>query len=406
MATGDIRIDSLLADPYHTLARSLNPGTAVEITYSFVGYTSAQASAISAMLAEVSTQIGVTFKQVNQGGILTYAFYTVGPTLADGSPSSGYMQMKSDNTGATVWLNSSMAIMQDLSTGTGHQVALHETGHALGLKHPGNYSSADTGPYLPIDLAKANHTVMAYFNGDTQHLGDYDILALQYIYGAPSHPAALNVMNVTPNGVTGGFFNDRLVLDTSVVTSSVRVTGGTGTDLLDINVSSTSATFQSGLQQFTYTKADGSYAGIFLDGVERVKFTDKSIALDVAGNAGQAYRLYKAAFDRAPDKTGLGFWIKELDNGATLSEVATKFIASPEFINLNGANPTNLEFATSLYQHVLGRLPDQDGLSWWVNQLDTGARSRSDVLMGFSESSENQIALTGQIQGGIEYIPY
>jgi hypothetical protein len=35
----------------------------------------------------------------------------------------------------------------------------------------------------------------------------------------------------------------------------------------------------------------------------------RAVALDVDGAAGQAYRLYQAAFDRAPDKNGLGYWI-------------------------------------------------------------------------------------------------
>ena len=49
---------------------------------------------------------------------------------------------------------------------------------------------------------------------------------------------------------------------------------------------------------------------------ERLTFSDANIALDIDGNAGQAHRIYKAAFDRAPDLGGLGFWINTLDNGA------------------------------------------------------------------------------------------
>jgi serralysin len=37
--------------------------------------------------------------------------------------------------------------------------------------------------------------------------------------------------------------------------------------------------------------------------------------------------------------------------------------------------------------------------------LDAGAQSRAQVLAGFSESTENQIALIGSMQNGIEYIP-
>ena len=35
--------------------------------------------------------------------------------------------------------------------------------------------------------------------------------------------------------------------------------------------------------------------------VERLDFSDAHLAFDVDGNAGQIYRLYKAAFARTPD---------------------------------------------------------------------------------------------------------
>jgi hypothetical protein len=38
--------------------------------------------------------------------------------------------------------------------------------------------------------------------------------------------------------------------------------------------------------------------------VERLSFSDTMLAFDIEGNAGQAYRLYQAAFDRIPDKPG------------------------------------------------------------------------------------------------------
>lgn len=408
MATGDIRIDSLLALPRNSLASPLLLGKAVQFTYSFSGYSAAQASAITAMLAEVSTLIGVSFRQVDQGGLLAYGFQSDGPTLADGSPNSGSMEIKADGTGAMVWLNPAMPAMQNLASGYGRQVAIHETAHALGLKHPGQYSSYDTGPYLPAELATANHTIMAYNGGSTEHLGDFDILALQYLYGAPgpTSQTALALVEVNAVNTPGTYFNDLFTLDVSKMTMSVRAIGLTGVDELKVNLASTETFFQAGgLKQINYKKADGNYAGIFLDSVERIKFTDKSLALDIDGNAGQAYRLYKAAFDRAPDKAGLGFWIDQMDRGASLSTVAAGFVASNEFITLNGSNPASAELTASLYQHVLGRSPDQVGLSYWIGKLDSGAMSRAEVLMGFSESSENQIAVSGQTQNGIEYTP-
>jgi hypothetical protein len=56
--------------------------------------------------------------------------------------------------------------------------------------------------------------------------------------------------------------------------------------------------------------------------VERLKFADTAIALDTSGVGGQAYRVYKAAFNRTPDLGGLGYWIGGMDSGASLKSVA------------------------------------------------------------------------------------
>jgi hypothetical protein len=129
-----------------------------------------------------------------------------------------------------------------------------------------------------------------------------------------------------------------------------------------------------------------------LVGVQRISFVDKELAFDIDGNAGQAYRLYQAAFDRVPDQGGLGYWITEMDSGMGLSQVATGFINSAEFKTLYGNNPSNAEFVTLLYDNVLHRAPDSGGYSYWMEQLSSGM-TRENVLIGFSESTENKVAL-------------
>ena len=141
-----------------------------------------------------------------------------------------------------------------------------------------------------------------------------------------------------------------------------------------------------------------------LSGIERLQFADTILAFDTSGNAGQVYRLYQAAFDRTPDTTGLSGWINEADKGMTLQKIASAFIASPEFQKLYGSSPSNEEFVTLLYRNAMNREPDDGGKAYWVEQLRNGM-TREMALIGFSESEENQLALMGVMQGGIEYGP-
>ncbi|MFB8830165.1 DUF4214 domain-containing protein [Azotobacter sp. CWF10] len=136
---------------------------------------------------------------------------------------------------------------------------------------------------------------------------------------------------------------------------------------------------------------------------ERLQFDDGAVAFDIESNAGQAYRLYQAAFGRAPDEVGLGYWMARMDGGTSLQAVAQGFIESQEFAQLYGAEPTDEAFVDALYRNVLEREPDQTGSEFWVGQLESGAMGESQVLVSFSESEENRLAVIGEIQEGIDY---
>ena len=142
--------------------------------------------------------------------------------------------------------------------------------------------------------------------------------------------------------------------------------------------------------------------------VERVEFETPEanganrIALDIDGNAGQAYRLYKAAFNRSPDTAGLGYWIANLDEGMSLRIVSTAFIGSAEFQALYGVDTSNNKLIELLYNNVLSRDPDADGLNYWQGQLTAGL-SHADLLVNFSESNENQENVVALIGNGIAY---
>jgi Ca2+-binding RTX toxin-like protein len=140
--------------------------------------------------------------------------------------------------------------------------------------------------------------------------------------------------------------------------------------------------------------------------VERLKFSDSALALDIDGTAGQCYRIYKAAFARTPDLGGVGYWISVMDKGTSLQSVAGGFIDSSEFKSVYGANPSNDALVTKFYTNVLGRAPDAKGAEYWTGILNNKQDTVANVLANISESAENKASLVGVIGNGFEYIPY
>jgi len=142
-----------------------------------------------------------------------------------------------------------------------------------------------------------------------------------------------------------------------------------------------------------------------LRNVERLSFEDGVyISYETTGFPAEAYRLYQAAFDRTPDQAGLGFWIGKMGEGLSLHAAADAFAGSAEFKTLYGNAASNADIITAIYANVLDRAPDAGGFAHWKNALDTKALDVADLLVAFSESTENQLKVIGSLEAGYEFI--
>jgi len=135
--------------------------------------------------------------------------------------------------------------------------------------------------------------------------------------------------------------------------------------------------------------------------IERLTFSDGTLAFDTAGNAGQVYRLYQASFARIPDQPGLAHNTNLVDGGLTLQQMSAAFLASAEFQQRYGTNVSDMTYINALYQNVLGRNADPEGLSGWQGRLTDGSWTRTTLLIGFSESPENIAKVASAIGNGI-----
>jgi len=124
---------------------------------------------------------------------------------------------------------------------------------------------------------------------------------------------------------------------------------------------------------------------------------------EFGGNISPVTRLYFAYFLRIPDYDGLMYWIGQYEAGMTLNEISESFALSAEFTTTYGSL-SNSEFVTLVYQNVLERAPDQAGLDYWSNQLDTAANTRGEVMTGFSESVEYLANSASEIYVTMTYI--
>jgi hypothetical protein len=142
-----------------------------------------------------------------------------------------------------------------------------------------------------------------------------------------------------------------------------------------------------------------------LRNVERLSFEDGVyISYETTGFPADAYRLYQAAFDRTPDKIGLGYWMGKMGDGASLHAVADAFVHSDEFGKLVGSAASHADIITLFYANVLDRAPDAAGFAYWKAALDSRTATVADMLVGFSESPENQAKVIGSLEAGYEFI--
>lgn len=140
----------------------------------------------------------------------------------------------------------------------------------------------------------------------------------------------------------------------------------------------------------------------FSESAENIQRTQASVEQGLwlrDDQAAMVARLYDSTFDRLPDASGLTYWTNDIKAGASLQQVASGFIGSTEFQTRYGALD-DTAFVQQLYRNVLDREGEANGVETWKGALQSGM-SRSDVVLGFSESAEHQNKLAPYIDDGI-----
>ena len=159
---------------------------------------------------------------------------------------------------------------------------------------------------------------------------------------------------------------------------------------------------QEGLDVWTHEILSGSKTGAQL--VEAFFFSDEFLNKDKS-DADFLDLLYLATFNRDADAKGKENWLSQIDAGMSRREVINEFIISPEFaaicnnygitagtINLEENVNSKREYATSfvkrMYNIVLNREAEPDGLKVWTNEITTGSKTGAQLVEAFFFSDE------------------
>ena len=188
---------------------------------------------------------------------------------------------------------------------------------------------------------------------------------------------------------------------------TVDVTGTAGVDTYTVGGAST---------EYTVTKTAGK---IELDSMlatnvefnladhERVVFTDKAIAFDAAGRAGDVYALLAAALGTA-DVTNAykGIGIKLADSGWTNKQLAEALLATDVY-KTDAGGVSNETFIKHVYKNVYGTDATLTQVTDYTAWMTNSKLSQADVLVAASELAafETTIGLVGLATTGIEYTP-
>ncbi len=121
--------------------------------------------------------------------------------------------------------------------------------------------------------------------------------------------------------------------------------------------------------------------------------------------ATQLQQLYVAYFGRAADPTGLDYWVGQ---GTTTKSFAASMYAQDEFEAVNGSLSIELQ-VNQIYQNLFGRDGDTAGLTYWSNQIRTGALELASIAndliyaVNNGSSATDLTALTNKTNAAVSY---
>ena len=189
---------------------------------------------------------------------------------------------------------------------------------------------------------------------------------------------------------------------------TVDVTGTTGVDTYTFGGASTEFTVTKTADKITAASTLATNVSYTLANHERVVFTDKAVAFDAAGRAGDVYALLAAALGTADvTNTYKGIGIHLADAGWTNKQLAEALLNTSVY-KTDAGGVSNETFIKHVYKNVFGADATLTQVADYTAWMTNSNLSQADVLVAASELAafETTIGLVGLATTGIEYTPY
>jgi hypothetical protein len=152
---------------------------------------------------------------------------------------------------------------------------------------------------------------------------------------------------------------------------------------------------------FIVTENGTANTNIIPASITSLSFSDATVNLTVAGkvattsakNVQQILELYIAFFNRVPEADGLVYWIDQVAAGMSISAIAESFYsAALQYSSISGYtnSMTDADFIKIVYKNVLGRSSvDESGMNYWSSSLATGKETRGSLVVTILNSAHS-----------------
>ena len=380
------------------------------VTGTLSSFNLAQQNAVRDILKSINQITGISFAEVSDGKKADLHFANANITNANNAGLTQWTFNYSYDASQTIttYLAQAYVYVDNAESGTrylspvagnyAYELLMHEIGHAMGLKHP-----FEGGVVLPSAEDNTDFSLMSYTQKDIHSVyGAYDIAALKWLYGGDGLGGNLGV------GSQGKY-----LLATS---NDDVIQASLGNDVIDGQLGKDTLRYSGNRSQYVLTPSADGLAVVGKEGkdtvlnIEEIRFSDMHVNLLVQSYAktlstsdvSRIEELYLAFFNRVPDSDGLAYWLTQFKSGASLAQISDAFYgAGISFSSITGytKDMSDQAFVNLVYKNVLGRSEgaDTEGLIYWTTALAAGRETHGSLVNTILNSAHS---FKGDIQFG------